>query len=294
MKRIITSFCAVLMSIIMLGSLSQQGFAVGSAPVAENLELKTYKNVSVGGLLSAYDPDGDVVNFEITTNPVKGEIEVSEDGSFVYTPRENKKGRDYFGYKAVDSQGNYSQEATVIIRIEKQKTDVKYSDLSGKAEEYAAVELAEQGIFVGEQIGGEYCFYPDKTVSRGEFLAMSMLVSDEPVVSAVMSMGIENENMPEWLREYACTAMLNGYDKNYDWSLGIDRSEAAAMLDSNLNTTKVSYISYEAGLSEEVAQACANLSACGIIKEGEPLFDNLTRSDAAQMIAKSLQLKENR
>ncbi len=294
MKRIVTSFCAVLMSIIMLGSISQQGFAEGSAPVAENLELKTYKNVSVGGLLSAYDPDDDVTSFEITTKPVKGDIEVSDDGSFVYTPRENKKGRDYFGYKAVDSQGNYSQEATVIICIEKQKTDVKYSDLHGKAEEYAAVELAEQGIFVGEQIGGEYCFYPDKTVSRGEFLAMSMLVSDEPVVSAVMSMGADNENMPAWLREYACTAMLKGYDINYDWSMNIDRSEAAAMLDSNLNTTKVSYINYEADLSEGVAQACANLSACGIIKEGEPLFDHLTRSDAAQMLAKSLQLKENR
>ena len=46
-------------------------------------------------------------------------ISLNEDGSFVYTPRENKKGRDYFGYKAIDPEGNVSQEATVIIRIQK-------------------------------------------------------------------------------------------------------------------------------------------------------------------------------
>ncbi len=98
-------------------------FAESPAPVAENFQLTTNINTSYEGKLSAYDPDEDVVGFEITTSPVKGDIELSEDGSFVYTPRENKKGRDYFGYKAYDAQGNYSQEATVIIKI-KNDTDI--------------------------------------------------------------------------------------------------------------------------------------------------------------------------
>lgn len=38
---------------------------------------------------------------------------------FVYTPSEGKRGRDYFGYKAVDASGNLSQEATVILHIKK-------------------------------------------------------------------------------------------------------------------------------------------------------------------------------
>ena len=34
-------------------------FAANGAPVAENLELTTYREVSVGGQLAAVDPEGD-------------------------------------------------------------------------------------------------------------------------------------------------------------------------------------------------------------------------------------------
>ena len=92
--------------------------AEGNAPVAQNMELTTYRNVSVGGRLTAVDPDGDTLTFQITTEPTKGEIELTDDGRFVYTPDTNRRGRDYFGYKAMDASGNSSQEATVIIRIQ--------------------------------------------------------------------------------------------------------------------------------------------------------------------------------
>ena len=283
MKRIVTSFCAVLMAVLMIGSVSQQSYAQGNAPVAENLELKTYRNVSVGGMLSAYDSDEDVVSFEITTHPIKGEIELNADG------------RDYFGYKAIDSQGNYSQEATVIIRIEKQKTEIKYSDMNGKAGEFAAVELAEQGIFVGEKIGGEYCFNPDREVSKGEFLAMSMILSNEPLVTSVMNLGLENEDsVPTWLKNYICSAKINSEINSSDWNKRIDKSEAVALLNSCLKITDVRYINHEESLDNELAQACANLSACGIIRSGEPLFDKLSRADAAQMLCNSLSIKNNR
>ena len=123
-KRAIITTCAAVLAAALCTALITAGFAAGtsSSPVAENLELTTYRGVSVGGRLSAVDPDGDVLSYEITTKPAKGTVELSEDGSFVYTPDDGKKGRDYFGYKAVDSQGNYSQEATVIIKITKQKS----------------------------------------------------------------------------------------------------------------------------------------------------------------------------
>ena len=43
-------------------------------PIAENLELKTYRGVSVGGQLKATDPDGDMLKYEVTTEPIKGEV----------------------------------------------------------------------------------------------------------------------------------------------------------------------------------------------------------------------------
>ena len=93
--------------------------AASSAPEADNLELTTRRNTPVTAQLTARDPDGDIVCYEITTDPVKGDIELKDDGVILYTPRHDKKGRDYFGYRAKDAAGNISQEATAIIHIEK-------------------------------------------------------------------------------------------------------------------------------------------------------------------------------
>ena len=117
-----------------------------AAPVAENLELTTFRNTSVGGTLSASAPDGSPLTFRITTEPIKGTVTLTDDGTFVYTPADGKRGRDYFGFRAADSSGNESQEATVLISIRKQKPDITYSDMTGRPEEYAAVMLAEQGL----------------------------------------------------------------------------------------------------------------------------------------------------
>ena len=125
MKNFFLSIISALLILSMSAGLTVTAFAEGTAPVAENLELRTYRNVSVGGKLSAYDPEEDVESFVITTEPVKGSIKLEPDGSFVYTPKENKKGKDYFGYKAFDINGNYSQEATAIITIEKNEARSK-------------------------------------------------------------------------------------------------------------------------------------------------------------------------
>ena len=54
-----------------------------TAPVAENLELTTYRGVSVGGTLAATDPEGDPLTYRITTAPVKGTVDLQPEGSFV-------------------------------------------------------------------------------------------------------------------------------------------------------------------------------------------------------------------
>ena len=119
MKRISLSLAAFFLMLLLGFTLAAGVSAEGSAPVAENLELVTRRNTPVEGLLSAKDAEDDVRSFEITTKPVKGDIQLEGDGRFLYTPRQNKKGRDYFGYRAIDAAGNVSEEATVLIRIEK-------------------------------------------------------------------------------------------------------------------------------------------------------------------------------
>ena len=290
MKRIAVSAAAFLLMLLMGMGLANPAFAQGTAPVAENLELKTYRGVSVGGTLTAYDPDGDVAAFEITTRPVKGTIELKEDGSFVYTPKEKKRGRDYFGYKAKDAEGNLSQEATVLIRIEKQKQPVIYEDMGGRAGGYAAAELCESGLFVGDKIGGSYCFHPDRAVTRGEFLRLCMLVTEQPLLEGVMRSGCsDDEAMSPQMRQVVATAAMSGIEPTggaFSQDAYITKGEAAAMLNTALGL-------YDVVLPEEAAestlQACMNLRSAGIVSDDYPAAETLSREEAARMLIRAME-----
>ena len=266
--------------------------AANSAPVAENFEFETFRGVSFGGQLAAVDPEGDTLNFEITTQPVKGTIELGDDGSFVYTPAEDKKGKDYFGYKATDSEGNSSQEATVIIRLVKNKS-VSYVDMNGSGSYRSAVKLAECGAFIGKQIGGEYYFEPQKTLSRGEFVAMCLCVTGTDVLRGVVSTGFADDgSIPDWQRAYVASAVRDGVVKGksgavFDAEAEISRAEAGVMLDRLLSLTNVNCESSDA-LPTWAEQSAANLDACGIMDSENVDGAALTHAEAADMLAAAM------
>lgn len=276
--------------------------AENSAPVAENFEFETYREVSFGGQLAAVDPEGDALTFEITTQPTKGTLELSDDGKFIYTPAEGKRGRDYFGYKAIDADGNRSQEATVIIRLLKNKS-VTYADMDGSASYYSAVRLAQTGAFIGKQLGGEYYFEPDATLSRGEFLGMCMNVFGADVLSGVVSTGfVDDGSIPVWQKSYVASAVADGVIKGrpsdagafFDAQTEINRAEAGVMLDRMLSLANVSFTETEDGAPAWAAQSAANLDACGIMRAELADTSALTRAEAADMLVAALNVLENR
>lgn len=276
--------------------------ADSSAPVAENFEFETYRGVSFGGQLSAIDPQGDALSFEITTQPVKGSIELCDDGSFVYTPLDGKKGRDYFGYKAIDAEGNSSQEATVIIKILKQKPAVSYADMNGNASYHSAVKLAESGAFIGKQLGGSYYFEPEAALTRGEFLAMCLEITGTDLLRGVMSTGFaDDDKIPAWEKSGVSTAVKCGIVKGYSSAEGaffdadaeISRAEAAVMLNRALSLTDVSYLDTD-GVPAFAAQAAANLSACKVLSGTSEMSSPLTRAEAADMLAGAMEIIDKR
>ena len=119
MKTTVFTAAALCMTLLFGFSLSPRAEAKGSVPIADNLEITAHRNTPIEGKLTAHDADDDIVAFEITTFPVKGDMILTDKDIIMYTPRNDKKGRDYFGYRAIDAEGNISQEATGIIRIEK-------------------------------------------------------------------------------------------------------------------------------------------------------------------------------
>lgn len=273
--------------------------AEGNTPVAENLEITTYRGVSVDGRLSAVDPDGDLLTFTVTTPPTKGIVELGDNGSFVYTPHEGKRGKDYFGYVAQDAAGNRSQEATVIIKIAKAKTDVTYSDMAGVGTYYDALVLAERGVFTGQQIGESYVFAPETAVTRGEFLTMCMELTGGKILSGVSTTGFADDDaIPTWQKPYVATALMNGTISGYSTAgaatfsgqTPITCAEAAVMLNSILSVTDVSATVDDPATPVWAGQSVANLTACRILPDGFVSDAALTRAQAAQMLVSALEI----
>ena len=278
---------------------------MSTSPVAENFELRTYRGIAIGGQLKAVSPDGGTLTYEISTQPTKGEIELHENGGFVYTPTKGKKGRDYFGYKAYDAKNNVSAEATVIIKIEKQKTAIAYSDMQTNGTHYAAVLLAENDIFIGERIGGEYVFLPDTPVSRGEFLTMCLKLNDFDILSGVITTGFADDSeIPAYQKPYVSTALLTGVVNGYSDGMRsavfnsdnqISYTEAAVMLNKSMNLTDVNTASYGGSAPVWAVQSCANLSACRIADaEMSSGANALTRADCARLLSEAARVLENR
>ena len=250
-KSIFSSALTLILSLLVGLWLMLTGAAEGSAPVAENFEFETYRGVSFGGRLSAVDPEGDPVSFEITTQPVKGKLTISEDGGFVYTPSPEKRGKDYFDYKATDADGNSSQEATVIIRLVKQKSAIAYQDMDGDPSHRSAIRLADCGAFVGKQIGLKYYFEPAETMSRGEFLSLCLEATGADILSGVSTTGFTDDaEIPAWEKCYVSTGVRDGVIKGrssaggavFDADAEISCAEAAVMLDRCLKLNDVSYV----------------------------------------------------
>ncbi len=274
------------------------------APVAEHLELTTYKNVAVTDRFAAVDPEGDILTYRLVKKPARGSVTVGEDGQFVYTPYENKTGKDSFTYIAMDTVGNASDPATVKIKIEKPDTKVTYADLSGHPAHRDAIRLAEAEVFVGEQVGEQYFFQPDALVTRGEFLAMAMDTAEVDTLAGVTQTGFADDaDIPTWAKPYVSAALMDGLIQGsrdeagqvvFQANAPITRAEAAVMLDRMLGVTDVDAGAF--GPAEApvwAAQAAANLTTCGVL-EGGSLGDSLTRAEAASLLRASLDLLDSR
>ena len=266
------------------------------APIARNMDLSTYKNVAITGWFDAEDGEGDSLTFQL-----RGAVTVAEDGSsqFVYTPYENKTGKDSFTYVAVDPAGNVSPEAKVSIQIEKPDTKVTYADMEGNPAHKASIRLAEEGIFVGSYVNGSYFFDPDQPVSRAEFLTMAMAATGlEPLEDVTLTGFYDDEAIPTWAKGYVSSALKAGaiqgsLDQEGQPVFGsgepVTRGEATVMLDNLMGILDVpaEVFASESG-GHWAGQAAANLSASGVIHGGDDsaqaMADPLTRADVAELL----------
>lgn len=228
------------------------------SPVAEDQALETYKNLSVTGKLKVSDPEGRAVTYTVIRQPKRGTLEISEDGTFTYTPKKNKVGVDSFVYTAADPAGKVSREATVTVTILKPSDAKQYQDTIGSDCRFAAEWMRHTGIFSGENLAEQSCFGPDKEVTRGEFVTMLVKTLDIPVDEGLVYTGYTDE-VPVWLQPYLAAAVRSGltagleHPEVFDAGAVITTAEAALMVGNGLDLQET----FSGGTEEPLTRGAA-------------------------------------
>lgn len=264
------------------------------APVAEDSTLETYKNLPNTGKLKVFDPEEQAMTYSVIRQPRRGTVTIAEDGSFTYTPKKNKIGTDSFTYTATDPAGKVSREATVTVDILKPTDAQQYTDTLGTACRFSAEWMKNTGLFVGEQVGGAPCFQPDKTVSRGEFLAMLVKTLKIPVEEDATFTGFTDET-PDWLKPYLAAALRSGIteswpeQEHFGASNVITGAEAALLVRNALDLTASTEVPQEGELPVWASDAVTAVAEKGITLD--PLAE-LTREATAQLLYQVSQLSD--
>ena len=273
-------------------------------PAAKEAKLETYKNVARSGRLCAEDPDGGTLRFELTQPPKQGACELQADGSFTYTPGKNKVGKDRFTFVAIDEQGNRSAETAVEIRILRPSDQTTYADLKGDPQQFEAMWLREAGLFSGETVAGNLCFGPDKEVTRGEFLAMTMKLVGAKAAGRPLATGFVDEaETPAWMQPYIATALqrglISGVASNggmvFRPDAGVTKAEAAVFLQNALRLpSDAEAAAFDLGAAPVWAQSSLNALACaGIELEPAHSSDTISRRHAAKLLRKVAEVLES-
>lgn len=271
-----------------------------TAPSVCDSSFETYKNIAHEGKLEASDPEADEISFQLYKAPKRGSVTLHEDGTFEYTPKHNKVGKDSFQFTATDANGAVSEPATVSVRIVRPTDVATYADLAGADGEYEAMWLKEVGAFSGERIGSQLVFHSDKPVSRGEFLVMAMKVFSQEAEQTALTSNFADEILtPEWMKPYIVSAFSSGMISGslgqdgllFRPSSAVTTSEAAVMVQNFLKLPEAVNVfsSEEADIPAWARGAVSALAENGILLCADR---ELTRMDAAKLLYNASQLYE--
>ena len=220
------------------------------------LDVSTYRNVSVYGTLSGSDPDGDEISFEMVKYPENGFVTMLGGGEFRYTPSADYAGKDSFKYVVKDKYGNYSAASSVSVEVSGTSLSSVLSDMGGNKAHASAISVVESGIMNYSESDGKLIFYPEKTVSREDFLVMLMKAAGLKEAEGQTASGnvapvntgfADDADISVSAKGYVYLAKQKGYIKgSSDGSAScfypkrdITAAEAAVMIDNIIDASKL-------------------------------------------------------
>ena len=270
-----------------------------------SLNTETYKNVAVGGVLSAYDPEGDDIRFEIVRYPENGRVVMNDRnlGIYTYIPYSDFSGEDSFKYVVRDSYGNYSAATEVCVTVKTQSASTVYSDLIDDELHSHAISMTENGLMNGVQIGDHYYFDADREVTRAEFLITAMnAIGIKNVPSVEKTVFADDGDIYDQMKGYISLAYSQKYISGIeqDGKLyfrpndTITLSEAAVIVSNMIGYAEpkvapafadADKIPYWSG------KAIESLHTLGILECPDKMSgacDNVTRGDMAKLLNKTM------
>lgn len=281
---------------------------VALAP-AVSLHIETYKGLPTAGTVSAYDPEGDEITYEITRYASHGRVSLTDrhTGAYVYTPDPAYTGQDSFDYVVRDRYGNYSTSATVNIQVSARPTAVTYADIDGEGDAAAILSVSAMGLMNGARVGGETYFKPAEAVSRLEFLVTAMQAAGI-TADTVAGLGdpsfADTAAIPTAMRPYVSYAAQKGYisgktieGKTYfQPDDTITRAEASVILSNVIGYAvedTVTAFADESALPAWSDEALTSLRALGILQcpDGNAhAGEIMTRRDTAAWLNRTIRL----
>ena len=292
---------------VVLYLLPQQNFP----PEARDGKTDTQKNIQITGKLFGSDPEGDAVTLKVVEEPKKGKLEIDQTTqTFIYSPDENKTGKDVFRYQVEDQFGNLSDVATYTIQINKPATQLTYADMSNHWAHYPAIKLAEKNILRGVEVGGSNIFDPDGEVTRGEFMVMLMQATEQDLpITTVSTTGFaDDESIPTWMKGYVAAAVQNDIITGdstqetavFEAEAPITRAQACVMLTNALKpqelTTSIKTFADRDAIPDWATEAIDTMYSCGIL---DGYSDNtvrptetLTRAQATKFLYEAMNYLE--
>ena len=288
---------------------------VNASPTIEvasfaSLNILTYKDISANGILSAHDPEGDELTYEVVEYPSNGILTIDDEHSGVYTymPDKSFTGDDDFVYVVKDKYGNYSSGVRVNIKVDAPSVSVKYNDLEGSDVYNYAITMTELGIMNGERVGDNYYFRPDTEVSRVDFLVSAMkTLGITSVPTATTTPFSDDESIGDEVKGYVNLAYAKGYISGIRNSEGvffrpnekITISEASVIISNMIGYASPDIIPTFADMDkvpEWSEKAVLSLHSLGILECYDMIIGadkTLDRANMAKMLSKSVIVIKN-
>ncbi len=298
---------AVTCRLCLLGGLNYTP-TVSLAPTV-SLNIETYRDMPAAGTVSAYDPEGDEMTFEIVRYAEHGRITLQDrhTGAYTYTPNAGYVGRDSFDYVVRDKYGNYSTSATVSVQVIDRSDALTYADIEATDAASAILKVTSLGLMNGTKVGTDTYFKPEESISRVEFLVTAMQaagIGKEDIANLSAPSVADSADIPTAMQSYVSYALQKNYISTKSLSGqsyfrpndSITRAEAAVILSNIIgyaNEDTVTAFADADALPAWSGQALRSLRALGILTAPDGnanASDIMTRADTASWLARTVQL----